>query len=542
MKLLFSLAVFILFIPLVAQSAEGKSDRFEHVKPRFMTPYLMSCEGLLDALNDGRPEEFLLSTVQSPEQIRELLVDYQILFSNLLKRSILSVLYDQVAKELSISDLAGLASRLYSKDMYPESPHVRQILMAEVGRWLRLSNDDLDVLLRKILDKLRILSADGGAGKDEVYMRVLHLRTNRMIDAMTSERANPELMRTFEWGVKLVLLEGLNRLVKKTLERAAMGSPSRATVTLGSVIAGGVAVSQGFALAFPEGAIGYPGYDTLLAVSSFCGTVCGAVGGGYLGWKLPYWGRTRGIRKMEKDIEAEVRLAEVDRRFDLISLSLFESSKEVVDSKVPSLDEACAMDPCSLNPAQLLYLGHLELLQARAAATLLTNELTVEKLLQLVDLILDVSRKLIQWPTSPTYRVQFIELTSRLRAMVNEGDTKNSEDGKNKLQLFKEIVARTKEHIKTLNKKPYEFMGSQDTVFNDAKREALAIKMQSDLQELINLESKTKAFFKFVDQIVDVGEDLWDAGLPDSGDTEGWVKFAENSVLTAERIRARLTE
>ncbi len=529
LKLILSMALMFNSATL-AHAAKSESVGESEGQTLTIAPYLNTCEGLLGAIQENRVESFLIDQTNSKEQLLGLMADYNLVFTK--------------------QYLAALTLELNERKIeFPENGKSPRKFINQIREVLKMNDAGFDALSMGVLDKMITLAAANGNAN---LGRVESLRLKNLKAAIETSPKKAEIMRLLEVVARLNLLE----VVKAHTLKHNRGFKTHEEWEDISDRAPGILFwTLGMAMAFlfgDFGAIGlletFLGYSALVELtgyssaewinSTFQGSIMiGGLLGAYLGLK----GRTQISQwvtsgdpfrvKLTPDEALSREVHVIERNYTAAVNNLLWNHYSGVESKILDFSSACSKGVCALSPAQIIYLGHLEILEVRELSEAAVKSMGFVDLGEAIQALKEKAQDVVSSPGKLDKQFALFKSVEQFEQAFSY-DGKRSESA---AAALAEKVIMVRAYIKNLADAPFKEAIAKRSPSEIRKIELLMLKMETDLKQLKDLElEQTQAYanLKVLEPIIH----NMNATKPTNSDKNLWLKFAEDLVVALDGL------
>jgi hypothetical protein len=492
--------------------------------------YLKNCDGLLDAITQEDVEKFLLGQVTSPGQALKLLADYGILYSKEFREAILLTLSERgielppiVEGEMPVfSEVFGW-NRL--KKEYKNFG--RGVL-----KTAQLPDQDFKLFVADVLKNLQ-KAVDTSEAGNSAENQSRSFVTHRFVAAVT-DLENQNVSLVFNDFLKMTLLATIEGPVEKAALKLNgflddVGVPFFGAGMIGFM--GSIVL-----MTLTMGSFGLLPHETVArhAVLNLVELASGFVGLG-VAWSVVKFNQSRTRAKIRnlnsQRNSAQFRVA-TDSGLQLHLRGLIKNYVQTTESMMLSIDQvASASDLSKFNAVQLLYLGHLDLLQVQAMGDFIAHSLGSVGLDDRFSDIRAVASSLRADPNNYVNRVTF-----RQRVLTTLENTNAIEQTvRTSLAQLNERTTLLAKQLAALRSKIYDFPTAQFSDQLIRNNQILAVKLETDLQTLSSLQLNQEQILARFEQLRPILQELSDSLLKGEGTTEGWRQAASKILLVLDQ-------
>lgn len=487
--------------------------------------YAKHCEGMLEAIKNGEIDAYLLGQAETDAERAQVLFDYRLIFNEQFNKAVMAA----VNKRGIRAGDTHKSLRKYVKD---------------IAALAKMPEQEFAAFTQEVLDQLKAISAAADTGNAHAS-HVAYLRTSRILEAIAKSPQRAEVMRVMGTAVRIALLATL----KAGLVNAAQGSPlpSVNKIMIGGLILG-VAVTLLLFGAMPEHIPARRAtrywedpvaahtewhffWNLLMTLGGGMGGVVSSLVGGFgievgAGFHFNH-------RAGKVEFAQTVQTA---RKTDIAVKDLFENYEDDADNGVLSVIKVCDKDICQLNPVELAYLGHLDILEIKALTDAMTGDVRPTTIVKVIDSAQSMAKELADNPESYRAHMRFMGTINDLSKRFTLDTEKRSEAMEN----LNGRIAKTSEVIRDLKERPYSYDFADLNEERLLKNEMLIQKLNSDLGTLEAMVFDQAAFDKYVETIKPFIQELKDLLNPRPQTPGQWKNAAENSILVLDKMKASL--
>jgi hypothetical protein len=427
--------------------------------------YFKSCDGMLEAVETERLEQFFIGQVQSQAQALKLLADYGLVYSTDFTVALIATLESHGVHHPGIK--------------VSDNPRAFQGFAEGVLRIADLSDEDFGAFVREVLVNLK-KTVDTSSDPTPLT-QIQSLVVSRIIDAVLNS-GSIHLEPMFALVVRTAILNTVHDPMFGGVLKAALLSKIRGRIATGFIFfnlcsaagcilpsAFGVSHGVGNSVAVASGVGSLLSLPSLLIVQSLIDN--------WVRRKTPTstspFGASLQTQMDDLSVIEEVR-------------SLFKESKSSLNDVVVSLGQACsAISLCQFNPIQLAYLGHLEMEQMRAMDLALQSSLRTLNMNQKLSTLREAATQLRANPESRNLQI----LVHQTLLWTVESSELLESIAYDDLSTLEAKMRETKRQIMQLRDRVFR-ISPDDTGFDmPLKKQLIIAKLETDLATLTSVES-----------------------------------------------------
>jgi hypothetical protein len=484
--------------------------------PSFAATYFTSCDGLLSAINKGEIEKYFVNGVKNDGAATQLLRDYGVLLTN------------DFADALKVTlPKFGVRSPTFDTGPNPSSWRSTLVYLRGLRRVANFSPRKMQPLVWEVLHNLEDLTS---RGPDPLIAQARHLQILRLLKAIETSDQKARFEAVVGSVIRSTLLITSHKLLTERIEKQTQKGVNLGTRALASF----AAMVGGFALGLRGST------DLMQAMGLSPGTheieiLLGALATS--GGSLYLISRAFNLHSDLLEYQLS-QVPESQRRLQLETplgnpviadvRGLLDPYDKDSSTDLISLQDACAASTlCYFTPAQIAYLGHVELLSLGVMKQEITDKL---KSLGFMNNFKELRAAALAVRTNPdSYRDQVLFKGEVLRLtenfMILEQGLKASTD------VLARKIGAFRPALEKLRDKPYVFSQQQLSADFINKNEMLLLKFESDLRVLETIQLDQNAMLRVLTRLKPTLTELGQILKAAQGSRSEWERLASEVIV-----------